>query len=267
MELFKQTNIDFLGIKWPFIIGSLLLLAVGLGSLAVKGGPRYGIDFKGGAMVYVKFADEPPVDKVRAALAPKLGGTPDIQALRDSNELIIGTELASEQELERARTTIIETLAATFGGTQQGKFDINSVSRAGLVDQLRTPLAAAGVNLSEEEMAKTSEAILNFRDTPPRSGVLRSVDQLNGLAGVNPQVVPVLKQQAYAAPYAVRQTETVGPKMGAELRQQAILATLYALGGMLIYIALRFEWVSGVASVVAVLHDTLITIGLLSLFD
>ena len=35
----------------------------------MKGGPRYGIDFKGGALVYVKFADQPPVDKVRAALA------------------------------------------------------------------------------------------------------------------------------------------------------------------------------------------------------
>ena len=267
MELFKDTQIDFLGIKWPFIIASLLLLGLGLGSLVVKGGPRYGIDFKGGAMVYVKFAGEPPVDRVRQVLAPKLGGTPDIQQLRDSNELIIGTELASEQELARARTTIVETLAATFGGGQPGKIDINSASRQNLVDQVRGPLAASGVSMSEEELARLADNIMNFRDTPPRSGVLRSVNDLSGVSGVTSQVMAALNQQFYAAPYAVRQTEIVGPKIGAELRQQALLATLYALGGMLIYIALRFEWVSGVAAVVAVLHDMLITVGLLSLFD
>jgi len=59
----------------------------------------------------------------------------------------------------------------------------------------------------------------------------------------------------------------VGPKVGADLRRQAILATLYALGGMLVYIAFRFEWIYGVAAVVAVFHDTIITIGLFSLFN
>jgi preprotein translocase subunit SecF len=55
--------------------------------------------------------------------------------------------------------------------------------------------------------------------------------------------------------------------VGGELRKQAVLATLYALGGMLVYIAFRFEWIYGVAAVVAVFHDTIITIGLFSLFN
>jgi preprotein translocase subunit SecF len=59
----------------------------------------------------------------------------------------------------------------------------------------------------------------------------------------------------------------VGPKVGKELRTKAILATLYALAGMLVYIAFRFEWIYGVAAVVAVFHDTIITIGLFSLVD
>src|SRR5207244_11678926 len=58
----------------------------------------------------------------------------------------------------------------------------------------------------------------------------------------------------------------VGAKVGAELRNKAILATLYALGGMLVYIAFRFEWIYGLAAVIAVFHDTLITIGLFSIF-
>ena len=62
MELFKNTNFDFLGKKWPFIIASLVLSVAGLISLALKGGPRYGIDFKGGTLMTVKFAGKPPVD-------------------------------------------------------------------------------------------------------------------------------------------------------------------------------------------------------------
>jgi preprotein translocase subunit SecF len=60
--------------------------------------------------------------------------------------------------------------------------------------------------------------------------------------------------------------EIVGPKVGAQLRRQAVLATLYALAGMLVYIAFRFEWVYGAAAVVAVFHDVLITLGFFSLF-
>ena len=59
----------------------------------------------------------------------------------------------------------------------------------------------------------------------------------------------------------------VGPKVGAALRQKAILATLYALAGMLVYIAFRFEWIYGVGAVIAVFHDTIITIGLFSIFN
>ena len=45
------------------------------------------------------------------------------------------------------------------------------------------------------------------------------------------------------------------------------MATLYALGGMLVYIAFRFEWISGVAAVIAIIHDTVITIGFFSFFN
>ena len=72
--LFKNTNFDFLGKKWPFIMASLVLTAAGLGSLAVKGGPHYGIDFRGGVNMYVKFAEAPPVDKIRSALSQKIAG-------------------------------------------------------------------------------------------------------------------------------------------------------------------------------------------------
>ncbi len=100
MELFKNTNFDFLGKKWPFIILSLILTVAGLVSLAIKGGPRYGIDFRGGALVTVTFAQRPPVDKVRAALSSKLPGV-EVQEVAGKPDDIIGIDVREDNALQK----------------------------------------------------------------------------------------------------------------------------------------------------------------------
>ena len=268
MELFRNTNFDFLGKKWPFILASLVLTAAGLVSLAVKGGPHYGIDFKGGTLVYVKFAERPPIENLRRALGAQFpGSTPEVQEVTGTNEVIIGTDLKDERELQEARERIVKTLGATFAQQGGGKLDINNAGQQAIVDRLREPLARNGSSLSEQQLQDLAVAIKSFRDTPPRSGLITNFDQLSGTPGVNSQAIATLKQEAYTAPYSIRQVETVGPKIGDELRKQAIYVVLSALAGMLVYIALRFEWIYGVAAVIAVFHDTIITIGLFSIFN
>ena len=73
--------------------------------------------------------------------------------------------------------------------------------------------------------------------------------------------------EGFEGQFEILNSESVGPKVGSDLRRQAVLATLYALGGILVYIAFRFEWIYGVAAVFAVFHDTLITLGFFSLFE
>jgi preprotein translocase subunit SecF len=160
-----------------------------------------------------------------------------------------------------------DTLEATFGDSQGGKLDFNNTGAAEMADRITVPLQQAGVQLSDEQLQKLAVDLRTFRDTPPRSGLISSFDQLKVVPGVNSAIINVLKQQCYLAPFSILQVEMVGPKVGAELRTKAVLATLYALGGMLVYIAFRFEWIYGVAAVVACFHDTIITIGLFSLFD
>jgi preprotein translocase subunit SecF len=65
----------------------------------------------------------------------------------------------------------------------------------------------------------------------------------------------------------LRRVEFVGPQVGDELTEQGGLAMLYALIGILIYVALRFEYRFAVGSVIALVHDVLITIGVFSLFQ
>jgi preprotein translocase subunit SecF len=263
MEFFKHSDYDFLGKKWPFIILSLILTAAGFISLGIKGGPRYGIDFRGGALITVSFANRPPVDKVRAALSAKL--PVEVQEVSGRPEDIIGIDAQQDAALQASRQKVTDGLDAAFGQPANGKYNINSGGAAALADHLRDGLAAASVAMSDQQLQTLASNIMDYRKQ--HSGLIKSLDELSSVPGVTPQVLNVLKQQTYPDSVAIVGTEVVGPKIGAELQRKAILAVLYALGGMLVYIAFRFEWIYGAAAVIAVFHDTLITIGLFSLFN
>jgi preprotein translocase subunit SecF len=269
MELFRNTNYDFLGKKWPFIIASLVLTAAGLLSLVIKGGPRYGIEFKGGMLMSVKFVGTPPLDELRAALDKALPSAPTVQSFEAAtNEVSIGTEGADDQTLAKNHQIVLDTLKAKFGQPNNGKLDLNNASLGALADRLRAPLQAAGAGLSDEQLQNLAKAIMDYRNTPPRSGVLKSLDELSSVPGVTPQVLNVIKNETYLASYsALRGTEVVCPKVGGDLRRQAVYATLLALLGMLAYIWFRFEWMYGLGAVIAVCHDTIITIGMFSIFN
>ncbi len=268
MEFFRNTNFDFLGKKWPFIIASLVLTALGIISLFLHGGPRYGIDFKGGTLMTVKFLQTPPEDKIRAALDKRLPNAPTVQNfVGGDNEVSIGTEGADEQTLNKNRQIVIDTLQSTFGQPASGKLDLNNANQDALVNRLRDPLQKGGVQLSDQQLQKLVADILAFKNTSPRSGLIANLNQLSSVPGVTPAMLNVIKQECYLSPFTLRGTEVVGPKVGADLRRQAIWATLSALAGMLVYIWFRFEWIYGVAAVIAVFHDTIITIGLFSIFN
>ena len=271
MELFKNTNYDFLGKKWPFIIASLVLSVAGLGSIVAKGGLKYGIDFKGGAEMVVKFAQAPPLDKIRSALrsSPQIKGEVTVQNFTGAtaqNEVQIGTELQSEGQLMVNRQAMEQVLASNFGQPGNGKLDLNNVGTEALIERLRDPLARAGVALSEQQLRALASDIVKARDER-YSGLLADFTQLSPVSGMNAGIMNALRQETYLAPYHIVKTEMVGPKVGADLRRKAVLATLYALGGMLVYIAFRFEWIYGLGAVIACFHDTIITVGLFSLFD
>ncbi len=267
MEIFKNTNFDFLG-KQKFFIGlSVLLLIAGWVSLIAKGGPRYGIDFKGGTVTTIRFTADPDEDKIRKALEKKISGEVQVQPVVGQNEVMISTELKSEGELEKAGQIMRETMYATFHPGQTQDNDFHAMGADKLASRLAGSLGASVVTMPEEDVRKLAVAIREFRDTPPRSGLIKSFDELSAVPGVTPAVVSALKKDFNLAPFSVRSFELVGPKMGQELRWQAVYVTLAALAGMLVYIGFRFEWIYGLAAVIAVFHDTLITIGLFSLFN
>jgi preprotein translocase subunit SecF len=267
MEFFKNPNVNWMGKVKYFVTLSVFLLLVGLGAWLHGGGLLYGIDFRGGTLVYVRFANTPPIANIRSAI-----GNVTIQTVSDpadpasKNDVMIGLKEtgAVSERLDAGRETILKALNKIFPGPA-GKQDFNAATPSALADYLtrKDPLnlgVSAGSKYKE-----LAEALTHYRDAES-GGLVRSLSALSKAPGVTPAVVASLEQGFYPGSYVIRDVRIVGPQVGAQLRRQAILATLYALAGMLVYIAFRFEWVYGAAAVIAVFHDVLITLGFFCLF-
>ncbi len=197
MRIFKNPNYDFLRWKWHAIVLSWIIIIAGLGYIRVKGMPK-GVEFSGGSIVIVKFAQPTPVDRVRAALPN--GADAIVQAYGDpgSNQVMV-----------------------------------------------RVPIVGA-----------ESGAAL----TAPVDDVVNALNK----AGVGPITPNSCANQA--ATNCVSGTEVVGPTVGADLSQRGTLATIFALAGILLYIAFRFRFSFAVGAVVATIHDLLVTMAFLAFF-
>ncbi|MGA3161049.1 MAG: protein translocase subunit SecF [Terracidiphilus sp.] len=144
------------------------------------------------------------------------------------------------------------------GGTQvQVRFD-----KTPDTDRIRQAMSAAGIK---------DASIQTFKAVDETSGneVLISLPEQqdeSSLDAGRQQIVGAL-QAHYDNPFAVRNVQVVGPTVGKQLEKQALLATLYSMAGMLVYLWFRFQLIYGVAAVVACFHDTLITVGAFALLN
>jgi preprotein translocase subunit SecF len=179
--IFTDTAYDFIGKRvWAYAV-SVAVMVLGVGSMVVKGGLQYDIDFTGGALVELRLAQPTPVGVIRSRLAGKGLGDSIIQIFDNPTDVLIRTHLSQMTATDLSRR-IVEALEADGTG-------------------------------------------------PPQ----------------------------------IRRVELVGPQIGSELRLQALYAVLVALGGILLYIWMRFDLKGGIVSIVSLAHDVIICLGALSL--
>ena len=263
MEFFHDPKIDFLGKKWYFLAFSLVFSIAGVLSIMFWHHIPLGVEFNGGTQVDVKFASTPDLDLIRKDLDRAGLHDPRLQpyGLAANHEVLItlSQKETSEAALDQGEKQIIQALTSN---APQDKLDLNNSNRDSIADALvkRDPLHL-GVTVGGRYQAE-AQKIVDYRDKV-KGGVLNSLDELKTVT--SPEVVSALQNDFFLSNFGVRGVEIVGPQVGAQLRKQAILAVLYSLAGMLVYLWFRFELIYGVAAVVAVFHDTLITIGAFSL--
>lgn len=274
MELFHNPRIDWLGKKWYFLGFSLIFSVSGLLSIFFWHGLPLDVDFRGGTVVRVKFAQPPDADRIRAAI--------DKAGLRDAriqqpygpavnNEVLVtlSRSATNESAIDQGRAAIVGTLSQNYSPSaaqNQGKLDLDNASGTALTSWLeqQDPEHLGNSPDAETRYQDQANAVTHYRDAD-HSGIIDSIGDLRGV--VDPAVLTALQQGAYLSGFSVRSVEIVGAQVGKQLQHQAELATLYSLGGMLVYLWFRFELIYGVAAVVACFHDTLITVGAFSLVN
>jgi preprotein translocase subunit SecF len=250
VELFRNSNIDFLKYKWYFLAFSLVFSVAGVLSMLFWHHIPLGVDFNGGTLVYVKFSHTPDDGTIRAALDRAGLRNAKIQTYGkpSDNEKLLSLEEkeTSEASLDRGKNQIIQALEPQ--NVPAEKQDLNNASVLNVSDYLlKNDPAHLGTD-ANQRYSEMATAIVNFRDKSA-GGVLSSIGQLSGT--VPSSVLNSLQQGYFLSDFAVRNVEIVGPQVGKQLQKQAIWAIVYSLAGMLVYLALRFEFIYGVAAVVA----------------
>jgi len=273
MEIFPNPKVDWLGKKWIFLAISAALVLAGAISLATKG-LNLGVDFTGGTLVYAKFKQEPQLDQIREVLG-KAGLRPEeVTRFDDPSENQVQIRMArkaAEQggDLTGESNKIFQALQQHYdsNAAKSGQFDLNNISRSVLAmrlqeldpERLRSKLTVAEYASHYERLA---EQIVDYRNN--QGGVLQNHQQLSQ-AGIPNPVIGALQNNSYLGSFTLISVESVGPKVGDELKKRARDAIIFSLIGMLIYIAFRFRPIYGVAGVIALFHDVFITVGLFSL--
>lgn len=122
------------------------------------------------------------------------------------------------------------------------------------------------VEKADSAPAPAEEATEEAETPAPASPVLRAAPAGEGIDATANRILEALREGRAGNELVSSSTEIVGPVVGEELRRRARNATLLALFAMLIYIGFRFEPVYGVGATVAVIHDVVVTLSLVSLF-
>lgn len=273
MDIVKNPNINWLGMKWIFIGVSLALVVLGSLSIFIAG-LNLGVDFTGGTLVYIKFKEEPQLERIRQTL-----NTEDLQAeevirfddpsLNEIQIRMARIDSPEAQDLTLESNRVFEALRQAYDGDQveDGKLDLNNISRTGLSARLqeRDP-QNLGIEKSVSEVSQNYQElagrIIDFRTN--QSGIVADFEQLQQLA-LTQEVSSLLQEEFYLGSFTVISLESVGPKVGQELRDRASNAIIFSLIGMLLYIAFRFRPIYGLAAIVALFHDVFITVGVFSM--
>ncbi len=273
MDIVKNPNVDWLALKWVFISISLILMVL-VGVSVVRGGLNLGVDFTGGTLVHAKFKEEPQLERIRDTLS---------EAALQAEEVIRFDELSlNEVQIRMARVEgeeaqdftlesneIFDALRQEYDQSQSetGKLDLNNVSRSALstrLQELNPENSSEEQPISElsEHSGELADKIIDYRTD--QSGMIRDFSELDRL-GIPTAVVETLSEESYLGSFTIISVESVGPKVGQEMRTRARDAVGFSLLGMLIYIAVRFWPIYGFAALVALFHDVFITVGAFSL--
>lgn len=255
-QILRDTKIDFMGRMNVALVLSGLFMLGSIAALAIFG-LNMGIEFSGGTELQVKYRDAPDIAAIRSTLSAAGVTNSSVTTLGELEEHEVYIRLGNAVAAEDEEDPTAEVVAALHGGVDTSN-DLNVIDRKALAAIL---LSAPSMTSSAAD--DLAAEVLTLRK---EQAIFDSAQDLASAPGITPEVLQYLDEHTVMGPIAVRSQSYIYPAVGAEIQRKAGLAILGSLLGMLVYIWIRFRWQWGVAGMLALVHDTLFTLGLFALF-
>ena len=252
MRVCENLQVDYLSKRKLFYIISTSLFLIGLINVIFRG-LVFGIDFKGGTEIVLQFDNPVEISQIRQYV-DKIGlGTVELKTFGSETGVLVRTELQNIPPaiFPRVVTNINSEIHSIYPGLPLNIVDstANSVTyefaNADTANVLTDKLFSAGFQTS-----KVSEE-------PDNKRMIVSV-------GIADWIKENLKEKVENNSFKVIKEDHVGPKVGKELKEDAVIAVALSLIAILIYLAFRFKFIFAFGAVLALFHDVLITLGLYS---
>ncbi|NJD21744.1 MAG: protein translocase subunit SecF, partial [Melioribacter sp.] len=253
MRLFENLNINFMGKRSIFYVVSATILLLGFISIFVKG-VEFGIDFKGGSEIALQFEKPVDIEKIRAEI-DKLGiGNVEVKTFGGTTGILLRTELQElpKQVLPKVRSKIENVISNVYPGIEKRITDSSSTS---ITYSFPDPASATVLNNRLFEAGFNSAKV---SDEPTNTAVSVRL-------GIAELIKDNLSEKFKDNPFTVLKEDRVGPKVGKELKRDAVLSVLLSLVVILIYLGFRFKFTFAFGAVIALFHDVLITLGIFTI--
>lgn len=265
MRFLHNTSIRFMHFKWLWMGISMAMIAISVLLITVGPGFKFGVDFSGGTQITLKFKGDPDLGRIRRSLEQLGIGTLTIQRFGDvaDRSLLIRMQNPERQEGDFA-APMIAALDREFN-KEQSPIRLNLQGAEVITNALveANPDEVGGtVSGKQAHYKPMADAILQVRK---QKGLLAGPEDLTGVAAVSSEVRSFLGQNARFGEFSLLAADNVGPLVGKDLQTKATYAVVFSLLGMLVYIWFRFQLQYGIGAIVALVHDTIIALGALSL--
>lgn len=248
----KKTNIDFIGKRRPALfISSIVNLAIIVGIATV--GFNFGVDFAGGTVVELKFDHSVGPDEVRKRAQD--GKLHDVSVQRigsaDDNSYLL--RLGGMTQLTPEGAAAAEAAIKALGPVKSFNADLEN----GIINfRSQEKKSAADV---QAKVAETGIGVKEVRDLgEAQSG---GWDYQVVFKGMADRIFGVMSAGLEKPDFQQQRVDYVGPQVGKQLRNKGVLALVYAMLAILIYVAFRFDFKFGPGALLAMVHDAVMVAG------
>ncbi|OGU58631.1 MAG: protein-export membrane protein SecF [Ignavibacteria bacterium RIFOXYB2_FULL_35_12] len=253
MRIFQNLNVDFIGKRKIFYIISGSIFLLGLINIIFRG-LEFGTDFNGGSEIVLQFEKPVNIGTVRNQIQNIGLGNVELKTYGGDNQILINTELQNipPDIYSKAIRNIDNQIENVLPGLKRSIVDSTSKS---ITYSFPNPDTT---KIILDKLIEAGFQANKVSEEPTNTEVIVSI-------GIAQWIKENIREKMKDNPFQVLKEDQIGPKVGKELKQDAVIAIFLSLIVILLYLAFRFKFIFAFTAVLALFHDVLITLGLYSI--